>query len=283
MKSMLFDLSAKPDLLPLAHVVRPLQSVAARQNAAFFLMGAAARDVLLLHVHGIDTKRSTQDVDFGVMVRDWAAFETLRDALIAGGEFKAVSNDAAHKLRHASSRYPLDIVPFGGVERADRTLAWPPDGHTVFDCFGMREAMLSSHQVHLPGGVVVNVASIPALAMLKITAWQDRKRTFPGRDAPDLLLYLRHYLDCGNLARATTDHPDLFAAEDPDYEENSARLLCRDLLALIDDTAVRRLLDILQPEIDDQGPLLLANQSGVLLQRAHRIIQAFATELLRNP
>ena len=280
---MLFDLSAKPDLLPLAQVVRPLQTVAARQNAAFFLMGAAARDVMLLHVHGIDTQRTTQDVDFGVMVRDWAAFETLRDALIAGGEFKAVSNDATHKLRHASSRYPLDIVPFGGVERADRSLAWPPDGHTVFDCFGMREAMLSSHQVHLPGAVVVNVASIPALAMLKITAWQDRKRTFPGRDAPDLLLYLRHYLDCGNLDRATTEHPDLFDAENPDYEENSARLLCRDLLALIDDTAVRRLLDILQPDIDDQGPLLLANQSGVPLQRAHRIIQAFANELLRKP
>ena len=153
----------------------------------------------------------------------------------------------------------------------------------MFDCFGMREAMLSSHQVHLPGAVVVNVASIPALAMLKITAWQDRKRTFPGRDAPDLLMYLRHYLDCGNLDRATTEHPDLFDAENPDYEENSARLLCRDLLALIDDTAVRRLLDILQPDIDDQGPLLLANQSGVPLQRAHRIIQAFANELLRKP
>ena len=283
MKSMLFDLSAKPELLPLATVVRPLQHVVAQQDAAFFLMGAAARDVMLLHVHGIDTKRTTQDVDFGVMVRDWATFEALRDALVAGGEFKAVSNDAAHKLRHVSSNYPLDIVPFGGVERSDRTLAWPPDGHTVFDCFGMREAMLSSHQVHLPGGVLVNVASIPALALLKITAWQDRKRTFPGRDAPDLLLYLRHYLDCGNLDRATTDHPDLFAAEDPDYEENSARLLCRDLLAHIDDTAAKRLLVILRPEIDDQGPLLLAQQSGVPLQRARRIIRAFATELLRNP
>ena len=60
-------------------------------------------------------------------------------------------------------------------------------------------------------------------------------------------------------------------------------MLCRDLLALIDDTAVRRLLEILRPEIDDQGPLLLAQQSGVPLQRARRIIQAFATELLRNP
>lgn len=283
MKNILLDLSAKPELLPLADVVRPLQSVAAQQGASFFLMGAAARDVMLLHVHGIDTKRTTQDVDFGVMVPDWAAFEALREALIAGGAFKGVLNDATHKLRHVSSNYPLDIVPFGGVERADRTLAWPPDEYTVFDCFGMREAMQSSHRVHLPAGARVNVASIPALALLKITAWQDRKRTFPGRDAPDLLLYLRHYMDCGNLDRATIDHPDLFAATDSDYEENSARLLCRDLLAHIDASAARRLIEILRPEIDDQGPLLLAQQSGLPLERAHRIIRAFAAELLRNP
>jgi hypothetical protein len=55
------------------------------------------------------------------------------------------------------------------------------------------------------------------------------------------------------------------------------------LLALIDDTAMRRLLEILLPEIDDQGTLLLAQQSGLPLHRARRIIQAFATELLRKP
>lgn len=282
MTNMLFDLSAKLDLQPLADVVRPLQEEAERLGAPFFLMGAAARDVMLLHVHGIDTQRLTKDVDFGVMVRDWASFEVLRESLIAGGEFEAVSNDATHKLRHTSSKRPLDIVPFGGVERADRTLAWPPEEHMVFDCFGMREAMQASHQVRLPGNTSVNVASIPALALLKITAWQDRKLTFPGRDAPDLLLYLRHYLDCGNYDHAAQHHPDLFEAEDFDHEEMSARLLGRDLLQLIDTAAVRRIADILLPETDEQGTLLLAKQSGMALERARRIIQAFDTELLRH-
>jgi len=147
---MLLDLSAKRDLLPLAQVVRPLQAVAMPLGAEFFLMGAAARDVMLLHAHGVDTLRKTQDMDFGVMVRDWGTFDALRHALIEGGEFEAVSNDAVHKLRHKKSTYPLDIVPFGGVEPADHTLAWPPDEHTVFDCFGMQEAMQTSHQVRLP-------------------------------------------------------------------------------------------------------------------------------------
>lgn len=279
---MLLDLSAKFDLLPLAQVVRPLHAMAMPMGAEFFLMGAAARDVMLLHVHGVDTKRKTQDMDFGVMVRDWATFEALRHALIKGGEFEAVSNDAVHKLRHQKSTYPLDIVPFGGVERADRTLAWPPGEHTVFDCYGMQEAMQASHQVRLPEDVWVKVASIPALALLKITAWHDRRLTFPGRDAPDLLLYLRQYFDCVGYEYAASHHADLFDVENFDHEEVSARLLGRDMLQLMDAPATRRIVAILQPEADAQGPLLLAKQSGVALEHARRIIDALCSELLTN-
>ena len=280
---MLLDLSAKFDLVPLAQVVRPLHAVAMPLGAEFFLMGAAARDVMLLLALGVDTLRKTQDMDFGVMVRDWGIFDALRDALIAGGEFEAVSNDAVHKLSHKNSQYPLDIVPFGGVERADRTLAWPPDEHTVFDCFGMHEAMQASHQVRLPEGVSLNVASIPALALLKITAWHDRRLTFRGRDAPDLLLYLRHYFDCVGYDHAATHHADLFDAEDFDHEETSARLLGRDMLQLMDAPATRRIVAILQPEADEQGPLLLVQQSGVAPERARRLIQALCSELLKKP
>lgn len=281
MKNMLFDLSARLDLQPLADVVLPLQAVAARLEARFFLMGAAARDVMLLHVHGIDTQRLTEDMDFGVMVSDWATFETLRQALIEGGEFEAVSQDATHKLWHRSGR-PLDIVPFGGVERADRTLAWPPDEHTVFDCFGMHEAMQASHQVRLPGGTWVNVPNLAALAMLKITAWRDRKFTYPGRDAGDLMLYLRHYLDCDNFDHAAQHYPDLFEAPDYEHEVTGARLLGRDMRQLLDQAATQRLLGILQPEADPQGQRLLAQQSRLETGLAIRMIAGLC-EGLRTP
>lgn len=103
MKNMLFDLSAKLELQPLAEVVRPLQQEATKLEAQVFLMGAAARDVMLLHAYGIDTVRLTEDMDFGVMVRDWATFEALRDALLANGAFEARSKDATHKLWHKSA------------------------------------------------------------------------------------------------------------------------------------------------------------------------------------
>ena len=87
-------------------------------------MGAAAQ-LMLQYAHRIDPHRATEDVDFAVMVRDWSAYDALRTALIEGGEFCARPGSATHRLRHTSG-LPLDIVPFGGVERLDRTFAWPP-------------------------------------------------------------------------------------------------------------------------------------------------------------
>lgn len=278
---MLFDLSAKPDLQPLAEVVLPLQLEATKLGVQVFLMGAAARDVMLLHVYRINTARLTEDVDFGVMVHDWSIFEALRKALLANGAFEARLKDATHKLWHKSGK-PLDIVPFGGVERPNRTLAWPPSEQIVFDCFGMQEAMHSGHEVSLPGGCSLRVASLPALALLKVTAWQDRKLTHPGRDAGDLMLYLRHYLDCDNYDHAAQYYPELFEVPDYVLEVASARLLGRDLRQLLDEAATERVLQILQPESDEQGQRLLAQQSRLDAGLAVKMI-AGLREGLRQP
>ena len=57
------------------------------------------------------------------MVETWDAFNNLRQALTASGEFFAPAGPALHKLRHVPTNLPLDIVPFGGIKRADRTIA----------------------------------------------------------------------------------------------------------------------------------------------------------------
>jgi predicted nucleotidyltransferase len=244
MKNMLFNFSNKPDLQPLADVAQPLQEAAAKLDAPLFLMGAAARDVMLLHAYGIKTLRLTEDVDFGVMVNDWAAFDALREALISGGQFEARSKE-----------------------------------ETIFDCFGMREAMQSGHEVLLPGDVSLIVPSLPALALLKIMAWQDRKLTHPGRDAGDLMLYLRHYLDCDQYDHAAKDYPELFEAADYEHEVTSARLLGRDLSQLLSAEAVARVLAIIRPESDASGGRLLAAQSRTEVGTATRIIAGLCESL----
>ena len=145
MTTTLPDISAAPELRPLAEVVRALYAAGGVTQRDCLLIGAAARDLSLRYAYGIDPGRATEDVDFAIAVADWEAFGALRQRLIVSGEFAARSGPADHRLRHRSGA-PLDIVPFGGVERTDRTLAWPPEQKVVFDCFGLQEALNASIQ-----------------------------------------------------------------------------------------------------------------------------------------
>lgn len=276
MTNTLPDFSGKPDLRPLAELVRALREAGGIGETDCLLIGAAARDLWLKHGYGIEPGRETRDVDFAVAVADWEAFSSLRRRLIGSGEFVAWPGAALHRLRHRSGA-PLDIVPFGGVERADRTIAWPPDGAEIFDCFGLREAMTAGQRALLPGDVAVRVAGIPALALLKMTAWQQRKHE--GRDAGDLMLYLRKYIDCGQFEQAAVEHPDLFEDPDFDYEVLSARLLGRHMAGLLNDAAMGRLHTILAAEADEAGPLLLARQSGLEIRHTCALLRGLCREL----
>lgn len=276
---MSLDFSRTTELTALARVASALQPVAATAGADFFLMGAAARDLMLRHAYGIRTTRQTEDVDFAVMMADWDRFVRLRAALISSGEFIERPGPATHRMRHRQTGLPLDIVPFGGIERADRTIAWPPDHAEIFDCFGVREALAVSVWVELPERARLRVASIPALALLKITAWQDRKHTLPGRDAVDLLLYMRTYMDCDNIDRAAIEHADLFESGDYDHERAGAQLLGRDIARLVDRPGTERVLRTLLPEADERGALLLAHQSALDLERARRLISSLCDGL----
>lgn len=279
MRTTSFNFSQKLDLIPLATVVQSLQDVAQALGIKYFLMGAAARNLMLQHAHNIAPSRLTEDVDFAVSVSDWSSFESLRTALLSSDQFSGSPDPAIHKLRHKATGLPLDIVPFGGIENTDRKISWPPDHHTVFDCFGAKEAFEASIPVQLPNKVTLRVASIPALALLKITAWQDRKHTHPGRDAGDLLLYARHYMDCDNFDRAAQDHSDLFNTENYDHEATGARLLGRDIVNLLNKQSIEPVLSILLPQADAGGSLLLAQQSGLDLERARRLIEALCDGL----
>ncbi len=224
-------------------------------------------------------RRKTEDVDFAVMVKDWSQFDSLRTALVSSGEFSTRLGRASHKLRHRQSDLPLDIYPFGGIERSDRTIEWPPNGDTVFSCFGIREAFAATQWVHLPECSSIRVPSIAALTILKIAAWEDRKLSQPGKDAPDLLLYLRSYMDSDNFDRAAAQHPDLFDAVDYDHNEAGASLLARDMADLLDEPGIALLRKILTPEADERGMLNLAHQSGLDLEQARRLIEVVCDEL----
>jgi predicted nucleotidyltransferase len=131
------DLSDVTALAPLAEVVRDVLRVAERAKVEIFIAGAIARDLWLEFGYGISTRRATADLDFAVQCESWEHFGRLAEQLLAAG-FQRPAGEGQHRLRHPNGTL-VDIVPFGEIERADHTIAWPPDQSHVMSLVGFRE------------------------------------------------------------------------------------------------------------------------------------------------
>jgi predicted nucleotidyltransferase len=253
------DLSDRAVLRPLAELLAAVRAAAG--DAPLLLIGAAARDLLLVHAHGIHAARATEDTDVALAVGSWSDFQRLREALLRSGEFTA--DGPPHRLWRGDQR--LDVVPFGGVERSDRSIEWPTEAREVMNVAGLAEALATAVAVTLPGGVSIDVASLPALALLKIWAWKDRRYVAPGKDASDISMLLRHYADAGNQGRLYGEEGAALEAHAFDFELAGAWLLGKDARQVLahgpDSRGSLESLDaILRPEIDPDGALRLVTQ-----------------------
>lgn len=251
MTAILLNFSQRPDLQPLAEIIADVQSAATRASAEVMIIGALARDLHLAYGHGIATGRATEDVDLALAISDWTAFGNIKDDLIRTGSF--TTSGVAHRLRHRSGS-PVDLVPFGTLERGDRQIVWPPDGEIVMNVFGFREAALYADGVVLPGGARYKIVSLAGLALLKLVAWQDRHYAFPRKDALDLYLIIRHYLTAGNEERLWTEFNSWTQEEGFDYETASARMLGRDVRQLLEPSDAITVGDLLAEQAGADTP-----------------------------
>jgi len=250
------DLSNK---LPNEHVniIRQVVQVADSEDLALFIVGAQARDLLLQYAYELPVHRATNDIDFGIVVENWDKFTKLREKLIASEKFEP-HKTMKQRLVHESGLL-IDLVPFGELEEPRGQIAWPPDFSVVMSTVGFREAYDNSIDVRIADDLIVKVASLAGLALMKIVAWDDRRFE---RDAQDLGLIMRHYLDAGNQDRVYREQGDCFDLlnEDFDYEKASSRMLGRD---------VGRLTGV------DSRPIV----ERVLLETAE---EALSTAMVRN-
>ena len=164
MEKSLLDLAVKKGLRPLAALIRDLR--AAKPEADVMLVGAMARDVLLMHAYGIKLPRATTDIDIALAARDWAAFHALRDALLASEKFVARTT-TLHKLVYVDLNIAIDLIPFNGVEDAGGNITWPPDNAEVMSFIGYREARASALTINLPYAQQLVMVSLPMLAVQK--------------------------------------------------------------------------------------------------------------------
>jgi predicted nucleotidyltransferase len=280
----LIDLSELPVLEPLAQLLSAVQGAAGETPT--LLVGAAARDLLLVHVHGIEATRATEDTDIGVAIPKWDTFLRVRSALLEKEGFES-ARGPSHRLWHKGQR--VDLIPFGGVEREDRTVAWPPDGAEVMNVSGFAEALATAVIVRLPREISAAVASLPAQALLKVWAWKDRAYSTPGKDATDLWMLLRHYAEAGNDERLYSSEADVLTTFGFDMEEAGAYLLGKDAREVLTrgpdlQQSLQGLDELLRPEIDPEGPLRLVGQMPLgNLERRLDLLAALHAGLTGRP
>ena len=71
----------------IVRVLRPVDRIASELRCPFFVAGATARDLMLVNVYGLRPGRATRDIDFGIAVQSWDQFQSLKEQMIATGEF----------------------------------------------------------------------------------------------------------------------------------------------------------------------------------------------------
>lgn len=77
----------KPVNQVLLEILAAVQEKSRQFGRDYLLVGATARDMLMTHVFGLDTRRATRDVDFAIALESWDQFQALKGALVTSGDF----------------------------------------------------------------------------------------------------------------------------------------------------------------------------------------------------
>jgi predicted nucleotidyltransferase len=127
-----------------------VKAVAQAKGLDPLLVGAAARDLLLVNVFGQRVRRATKDVDFAVALPDWSAFAQLKEHLIRDHGFAGDARQQHRLVFRAEGRgsgTPIDLVPFGALQVNRHTLVWPPEMDVYMTVAGFAEALESAQLV----------------------------------------------------------------------------------------------------------------------------------------
>jgi predicted nucleotidyltransferase len=219
-----------------------LQTEARALGLDMLLVGATVRDIILGHVHGIKIGRATMDVDIGILVNDWSAYENFKQQLIATALF---TPDSKRNHRLYFHGLPVDIIPFGGIETETGNIIWPPDNDSTMRVTGFKDAFEHALSAHIGQGKEIRLTSLPGMAILKIIAWDDRHNELPTKDAEDLALILYNYANAGNVDRLYNKYPEFITSVDGDIELAGARLLGLDMAMIMSGNTKQTIQEIL--------------------------------------
>jgi predicted nucleotidyltransferase len=234
-------------------VLEAISNIAVSLGILFFVVGAAARDIILHYGFNVAIKRATEDVDLGVMVENWKEFGLLKESMLNSGSFLKDKKEA--QRFHYKGGFPVDIMPFGQISEPNEIILWPESDGVEMNTLGFKESYDNSVLVRLRTDPVfeIRIASLAGLAAMKIISWKDN---YPMRskDATDFEYIMRNYIDAGNYERVYEgEESDLLKVDDPDYEGISARLMGRDVATILSLDSKEYILQIVNKETGEQN------------------------------
>lgn len=150
------------------------------------MVGAFARDIIQEQIFGGKRGLHTKDIDIGILLPDWSAYEKVIAELTQQRGFRA--GRLVHEF-FSPTNIQTDILPFGSVEN-NRSISFPSAPHFGINMMGFAEAWEYRLTVNLDGKQELNIPSATGIIMLKLIAWNDR------HPQP---VSLKHITDIGEL------------------------------------------------------------------------------------
>ncbi len=243
MRQKLYNISDKIDGLTL-EILKKIKLKAVELEIDFFLVGATVRDIILNYVYNITVYRKTNDIDFAIRIRNWDEYYRLTTEIQKIGFEK---NELIMQ-RYKYNGMIIDFIPFGEISLNKKTIVWPDGSEKEMNIIGFDDAFQNTEDLIIQSDpeIKVKVASVIALVVLKIFAWNDRSIDLRIKDAKDLYLIISTYIDAGNQERLY-DHLDIVEQAE-DYELSGAILLGRDIKNSISAKLLEAIIEILSNE-----------------------------------
>ncbi len=215
-------------------VYNRLHWIAAKLDIPVLIVGATARDIILVHGCGAAIERGTRDVDFGIEIQSWAHYQAMREALIQTGF--TVHPHKIHQLNTQDGDgmpWEIDLIPFGGVSDRAGQIRWPPEHDFAMSVLGFAEVYINAWDITLSDNpqLCVKVASPAGILLLKLIAWTERGRELQGKDTTDIYYVIQHYAKIPYVINSLYDD-DYMEAQGYDDIKACAMKLADEVLAM---------------------------------------------------
>lgn len=225
----------------LVDLLRHLTNTFTKIDSEYFVIGATARDIILQALGNPPARRKTRDLDIAIAITDWNRYDKIKQVLINEGFEKSKQQ----VQRFYWNGYEVDVVPYGGVAKADDNIYWPPEEDIAMSVKGFEEVLREAITVIIDREFKIQIASLPGLFLLKLNAWIDRN-LITNKDAEDIWYIIDNYY----LATENRNtHQEVYDLDRFDFTIGGAFWIAHDIADLLNKEQIVFYNNVLKKEL----------------------------------